>query len=156
MAVRHIPEGYSTVTPYLIVNGGAAAIDFYKQAFGATEIMRFAGPDGKVMHAEIQIGNARVMLGDEHAERGYRSPQALGGSASGIMLYLENVDQVFNRAIHAGAKALEPVNDKFYGDRSGTLLDPFGHWWTIATHVEDVPPEEMRRRAEALTAHAAS
>ena len=156
MTVRHIPEGYSTVTPYLIVNGGAAAIDFYKQAFGATEIMRFAGPDGKVMHAEIQIGNARVMLGDEQAERGHRSPQALGGSGSGIMLYLESVDQVFNRAIHAGAKALEPVNDKFYGDRSGTLVDPFGHWWTIATHVEDVPPEEMRRRAEALTAHAAS
>jgi len=156
MAVRHIPDGYSTVTPYLIVKGGSAALDFYKRAFGATELMRFATPDGRIAHAEIQIGNARIMLGDEQPERGHRSPQSLGGSGSGIMLYLEDVDQVFNRALQAGAKALEPVKDQFYGDRSGTLADPFGHWWTIATHVEDVPPEEMERRARAMAAHAAS
>jgi PhnB protein len=156
MPVRHIPEGYSTVTPYLIVRGGSDALDFYKRAFGATELMRFATPDGRIAHAEILIGNARIMLGDEQPERGHRSPQSLGGSGSGIMLYLEDVDQVFNRALQAGAKALEPVKDQFYGDRSGTLADPFGHWWTIATHVEDVPPEEMERRARAMAAHAAS
>ena len=156
MAVRHIPEGYSTVTPYLIVKGGSDALDFYKRAFGATELMRFATPDGRIAHAEIQIGNARIMLGDEQPDRGHRSPESLGGSGSGIMLYLEDVDQVFNRAIQAGAKALEPVQNQFYGDRSGTLADPFGHWWTIATHVEDVPPEEMERRARSMAAHAAS
>ena len=156
MAVRHIPEGYSTVTPYLIVKGGADAIDFYKRVFGATELMRFAMPNGSIAHAEIQIGNARVMLADEQLDRGYRSPQSLGGSGTGIMVYLEDVDQVFNRALQAGAKSLEPVKNQFYGDRSGTLADPFGHWWTIATHVEDVSPEEMERRAAAMTAQAAS
>ena len=156
MAVRHIPEGYSTVTPYLIVKGGADAIDFYKRVFGATELMRFAMPNGSIAHAEIQIGNARVMLADEQLDRGYRSPQSLGGSGTGIMVYLEDVDQVFNRALQAGAKSLEPVKNQFYGDRSGTLADPFGHWWTIATHVEDVSPEEMARRAAAMTAQAAS
>jgi PhnB protein len=154
MAVRPIPEGYSTVTPYLIVKGGSDALDFYKRAFGATELMRFATPDGRIAHAEIQIGNARIMLGDEQPDRGHRSPESLGGSGSGIMLYLEDVDQVFNRAIQAGAKTLEPVNNQFYGDRSGTLADPFGHWWTIATHVEDVSPEEMERRARSMAAHA--
>jgi len=156
MAVRHIPEGYSTVTPYLIVKGGADAIDFYTRVFGATELMRFAMPNGSIAHAEIQIGNARVMLADEQLGRGYRSPQSLGGSGTGIMVYLEDVDQVFNRALQAGAKSLEPVKNQFYGDRSGTLADPFGHWWTIATHVEDVSPEEMERRAAAMTAQAAS
>jgi PhnB protein len=152
MTVRHVPEGYTTVTPYLIVRGASDAIDFYKRAFGASEIMRFATPDGKVAHAELQIGDSRVMLADEHPDRGYRSPQSWGGSGTGIMLYLEEVDQVFNRALKAGAKALEPVKDQFYGDRSGTLLDPFGHWWTVATHVEDVPQEEMERRAQAMSA----
>ena len=152
MAVRHVPEGYTTVTPYLIVRGASDAIDFYTRAFGASEIMRFAAPDGKIGHAELQIGGSRVMLADEHPDRGYRSPQSWGGSGTGIMLYLEDVDEVFNRALKAGAKALQPVKDQFYGDRSGTLLDPFGHWWTVATHVEDVPQEEMERRAQAMSA----
>jgi len=152
MAVRHVPEGYRTVTPYLIVRGASDAIDFYTRAFGASEIMRFAAPDGKIGHAELQIGDSRVMLADEHPDRGYRSPQSWGGSGTGIMLYLEDVDEVFNRALKAGAKALDPVKDQFYGDRSGTLLDPFGHWWTVATHVEDVPQDEMERRAQAMSA----
>jgi PhnB protein len=152
MAVRHVPEGYTTVTPYLIVRGASDAIDFYTRAFGASEIMRFAAPDGKIGHAELQIGDSRVMLADEHPDRGYRSPQSWGGSGTGIMLYLEDVDEVFNRALKAGATALDPVKDQFYGDRSGTLLDPFGHWWTVATHVEDVPQDEMERRAQAMSA----
>jgi PhnB protein len=152
MAVRHVPEGYTTVTPYLIVRGASDAIDFYTRAFGASEIMRFAAPDGTIGHAELQIGGSRVMLADEHPDRGYRSPQSWGGSGTGIMLYLEDVDEVFNRALKAGAKALDPVKDQFYGDRSGTLLDPFGHWWTVATHVEDVPQDEMERRAQAMSA----
>jgi PhnB protein len=152
MAVRHVPEGYTTVTPYLIVRGASDAIDFYTRAFGASEIMRFAAPDGKIGHAELQIGDSRVMPADEHPDRGYRSPQSWGGSGTGIMLYLEDVDEVFNRALKAGAKTLDPVKDQFYGDRSGTLLDPFGHWWTVATHVEDVSQEEMERRAQALSA----
>jgi PhnB protein len=112
--------------------------------------MRFDTPDGKVAHAEIQIGSSRVMLADEHPDRGYKSPQAWGGSGSGVMLYLDDVDRVFSRAVQAGAQALEPVKDQFYGDRSGTLVDPFGHWWTVATHVEDVSPEDMQRRMEAM------
>jgi PhnB protein len=128
MPVRHIPEGYSSVTPYLIVKGASDAIEFYKRAFGATELMRFAAPDGKIAHAELQIGDARVMLADEHPERGYRSPQSLGGSATGIMLYVQDVDRVFSRALDGGATSKEPVKDQFYGDRSGTLIDPFGHW----------------------------
>jgi PhnB protein len=156
MAVSHIPEGYATVTPYLIVNGAADAIEFYKRAFGATELMRFPAPDGKVAHAELQIGNSRVMLADEHPDRGYRSPQSYGGSGTGIMLYLEDVDRVFSRAIEAGATAKQPVKNEFYGDRSGTLVDPFGHWWTVATHIEDVSPEEMQRRMSAMSASAAS
>ena len=150
MPASHVPEGYATATPYLIVKGASAAIDFYRNAFGATEVMRFPTPDGKIAHAEIQIGNSRIMLADEHPERGYRSPQSLGGSGSGIMLYVEAVDQVFDRAVKAGAKSLEPVKDQFYGDRSGTLSDPFGHWWTVATHVEDVSEQEMQRRMQAM------
>ena len=156
MAVSHIPEGYATVTPYLIVNGAADAIEFYKRAFGATELMRFPAPDGKVAHAELQIGNSRVMLADEHPDRGYRSPQSYGGSGTGIMLYLEDVDRVFSRAIEAGATAKQPVKNEFYGDRSGTLVDPFGHSWSFATHIEDVSPEEMQRRMSAMSASAAS
>jgi PhnB protein len=154
MSVRHIPEGYATATPYLVIKGAAEAIEFYKRALGATELMRFPMPDGKVAHAEIQIGNSRIMIGDENPEKGYHGTQGPGASGAGIMLYLENVDDVFNRALGAGAKALEPVKDQFYGDRSGTLIDPFGHWWTLATHVEDVAPEEMQRRAEAMSAQA--
>ena len=150
MAVQPVPEGYSTVTPYLIVSGAAEAIDYYTKVFGATELMRFPGPDGKVSHAEIKIGTSIVMLADEAPDRGYRSPQSLGGSGTGIMLYVEDVDSVFGRAIAAGGKTHQAVADQFYGDRSGSLIDPFGHMWTVATHVEDVAPEEMQRRMEAM------
>jgi PhnB protein len=149
MATKAIPEGYRTATPYLIVNGGAEAIEFYKRAFGATEMMRMADPHGRVGHAEIKIGDSIIMLADEHPGMGHRSPRSIGGSAVSILLYVEDVDKLFDRAVKAGAKSQRPVANQFYGDRSGTLEDPFGHVWTIATHVEDVPPEEMRRRAEA-------
>jgi len=148
MAIKAIPDGYRTATPYLIIKGASAAIDFYKRAFGATETMRMVDPKGRIGHAEIRIGDSVIMLADEHPDMGYRSPRSLGGSSVSILLYLENVDAVFDRAVAAGATAQRPVTDQFYGDRSGTLEDPFGHVWTVATHVEDVPPEEMRRRAE--------
>ncbi|MCH7760642.1 VOC family protein [candidate division TA06 bacterium] len=150
MTVKPIPDGYNTVTPYLIVKDAASAIDFYQKAFGAKELMRMAGPSGKVGHAEIKIGDSPIMLADESPEMGTRGPQSLGGSPVSILLYVENVDELFTRAIAAGAKALKPVQDQFYGDRSGTLTDPFGHVWTIATHKEDIPPEEMAKRAEAF------
>jgi len=146
---KAIPEGYRTATPYLIIKGAADAIEFYKRAFGATEMLRMADPQGRVGHAEIRIGDSVIMLADEHPAMGYRGPRALGGSSVSILLYLEDVDAVFERAVKAGARALRPVANQFYGDRSGALEDPFGHVWTIATHVEDVPPEEMKRRAEA-------
>ena len=149
MAIKPIPDGYRTVTPYLIIKGAADAIDFYKHAFGATEMLRMADPQGRVGHAEIKIGDSVIMLADEHPAMGYRSPRSLGGSSISILLYLEDVDGVFERAVKHGAKAQRPVENQFYGDRSGTLEDPFGHVWTVATHVEDVPPEEMKRRAEA-------
>jgi PhnB protein len=149
MTTRPVPEGYSTITPYLIVTGAENAIEFYKKVFGATELMRFAQPDGKIGHAEIKIGNSMVMLADESPAMGYRSPESLGGSGTGIMLYVEDVDTVFQRALEAGAKTHQAVKDQFYGDRSGSLIDPFGHMWTVATHVEDVSPEEMQRRMEA-------
>ena len=148
MATKAIPDGYHSVTPYLIVNGAAKAMDFYKRAFGAVELMRMARPDGKIGHAEMRIGDSAIMLADEHPEMGYRSPQSLGGAAVSLMVYVERVDDVFGRAVAGGAKELRAIKDQFYGDRSGTLQDPFGHTWTVATHVEDVPPEEMRRRAE--------
>jgi len=149
MAAKAIPDGYRTATPYLIVKGAADAIEFYKRAFGATEILRMADPQGRVGHAEIKIGDSVIMLADEHPAMGYRGPRSLGGSSVSILLYLEDVDGVFERALKAGAKAQRPVANQFYGDRSGTLEDPFGHVWTVATHVEDVAPEEMKRRAEA-------
>lgn len=149
MATKAIPEGYRTATPYLIIKGAAEAIDFYKRAFGATELLRMADPQGRIGHAEIKIGDSVIMLADEHPAMGYRGPRSLGGSSVSILLYLENVDGVFERAIKAGAKAQRAVADQFYGDRSGTLEDPFGHVWTVATHVEDVPAEELQRRAEA-------
>jgi PhnB protein len=148
MAVKSIPAGYHSVTPYLIVSGAAKAIDFYKLVFSATELMRMPGPNGKIGHAEIKIGDSAVMLADEHPEMGHRSPQSLGGAGVSLMVYVERVDEVFKRAVAAGAKEMQPIKDQFYGDRSGTLQDPFGHTWTVATHVEDVAPEEMRRRAE--------
>jgi PhnB protein len=148
MATKPVPKGYRTATPYLIVKGAADAIEFYKRAFGATEMLRMADSQGRVGHAEIKIGDSVIMLADEQPSMGYRGPRTLGGSSVSILLYLEDVDRVFERAVKAGGRALRPVTDQFYGDRSGTLEDPFGHVWTVATHVEDVSPEEMKRRAE--------
>ena len=147
--VRPIPEGYGSVTPYLIVNGAARAIEFYKQAFGATETFRMERPDGRVGHAEIKIGDSHVMLADEHPEMGARGPQAIGGSPISLVLYVEDVDATVNRAVEAGAKLTRPVANQFYGDRTGGVEDPFGHAWYVATHVEDVAPEEMQKRAAA-------
>ncbi len=127
MATKPIPEGYRTVTPYLIVKGAAEAIEFYKRAFGAKELLRMADPHGRVGHAEIKIGDSVIMLADEHPAMGYRGPRSLGGSSVSILLYLEDVDAVFERALEAGAKAQRPVANQFYGDRTGTLEDPFGH-----------------------------
>ena len=148
--VKPIPDGYPQVTPYLCVDGAAAAIEFYGQVFGATERMRMAMPGGKIGHAEIQIGDSLVMLADEHPEGGVLSPKSVGGTPVMISVYVEDVDSVFDRAVSAGAQALRPVEDQFYGDRLGQFEDPFGHRWSVATHVEDVPPEEMSRRAEAM------
>jgi PhnB protein len=151
MAVKSIPEGYHSVTPYLIVSGASDAIEFYKKAFGAVELMRMPAPGEKIGHAEIKIGDSPIMLADEFPEMGHKSPQTLGGSPVSIMIYVEDVDTVFNRAIAAGGKEQRPVKDQFYGDRMGTLEDPFGHVWHVATHTEDVPAEEMERRASAHT-----
>ena len=147
--VRPIPEGYGSVTPYLIVDGAARAIEFYKQAFGATETFRMERPDGRVGHAEIKIGDSHVMLADEHPEMGARGPQSIGGSPISLVLYVEDVDATVNRAVEAGAKLTRPVANQFYGDRTGGVEDPFGHAWYVATHVEDVAPEEMQKRAAA-------
>ena len=149
MAVKPIPDGYQAVTPYLIVAGAARALDFYKQVFGATELMRLAGPNG-VAHAEMRIGDSVVMLADESPDMGYKGPVALGGSPVSLMLYVADVDATFQRALAAGAVQQRPVQDQFYGDRSGTLEDPFGHVWTIATHIEDVAPDEIDRRLAAM------
>jgi PhnB protein len=150
MAVKPIPDGYQTVTPYLIVSGAAKALEFYKKAFGAKERMRLASPDGKIGHAEIQIGDSVVMLADEFPQMGAKSPQTIGGTPVGICVYVEKVDSVFKQALAAGGKEERPVKDQFYGDRSGTLIDPFGHKWTIATHIEDVTPEEIGKRMAAM------
>ena len=147
--VKAIPEGYHTVTPYLIIKGAADAIEFYKTAFGATELFRMAQPDGKIGHAEIQIGDSRIMLADEFPEMSYLGPSTLGGSSVSIMLYVEKVDAVFTQAIAAGGKEQRPLEDKFYGDRMGSLVDPFGHVWHVGTHKEDVTPEEMEKRMAA-------
>ena len=147
MAVKPIPEGYHTLTPYLIVKGAAQALDFYAKALGAKELYRLAGRSGKVGHAEMKIGDSHFMLADEFPEMGAVGPQASGGHSVSFLVYMPDVDAAFARAVAAGAKAVRPVQDQFYGDRSGTLADPFGHQWTIATHVEDVSPEEMERRS---------
>jgi PhnB protein len=149
MPVKPVPDGYHTVTPYLIVKDAAAAIDFYKKAFGATEEMRMEMPGGKVGHAEIKIGDSRVMLADEFPEMGAKGPQSYGGTPVSLLLYVPDVDARFKQAIAAGGKETRPLKDQFYGDRSGTLTDPFGHTWTIASHVEDVPPAEMQTRMKA-------
>jgi PhnB protein len=154
MAVVPIPPGYASVTPYLIVRGAAKAIDFYQRAFGAVELFRLATPDGTIGHAEIRIGNARVMLADGMG--GSPDPLTLGGSTVSFMLYVPDVDAAFARAIAAGATEKRPVADQFYGDRTGTLADPFGHVWSIGTHTVDVAPEEMDRRFQAMMKPAGS
>ncbi|MBV8889347.1 MAG: VOC family protein [Alphaproteobacteria bacterium] len=146
---KPIPEGYSSLTPYLIIDGAAAAIEFYTKAFGATERMRLARPDGKIGHAEIVIGGAVLMLADEYEGHGARAPGAFGDSPVHMHLYVPDVDRVTRAAVAAGATVVRPVADQFYGDRSGALADPFGHLWHIATHIEDVMPDEIARRAEA-------
>ncbi len=160
MSVKPIPDGYHSLTPYLIVRGGVRAIDFYKQAFGAVELFRVAAPGGSIGHAEMTVGSSIFMLGDECPAMGASSPETIGGTPVGLMLYVENVDEVVARAIAAGGKILKPVSDQFYGDRSGTVQDPFGHQWTVATHVEDVPADELARRAaaawDAVSANAGS
>jgi PhnB protein len=144
--VKPVPNGYHTVTPYMIINNAAAAIAFYKKAFGAKEIMRLADDCGKVRHAEIRIGDSPVMLADEYPEMNMRSAETFGGSPIGLMLYVEDVDALAKQAVDAGAKVIRPVKDQFYGDRTGTFADPFGYQWTIATHKEEVPEKEMQKR----------
>ncbi|BAU44315.1 VOC family protein [Leptolyngbya sp. O-77] len=150
MAVKPIPDGYSAVTPYLIVHDAAGAIAFYEQAFGATELMRLADPSGKLAHAEIKIGNSPIMLSDEFPEMNHLSAQAIGGTPVNLMVYVEDVDSLFDQAIAAGATEIRPVENQFYGDRAGTLADPFGHVWTLATHVEDLSMEEVNARFSAM------
>ncbi len=148
--VKKIPAGYHAVTPYLVVSDAARAIDFYKQAFGASEIMRMGAPGGKIGHAELKIGDSMIMLSDEMM--GNKSPKTIGGSPVGIFLYVEDVDSVFKQAVNAGAKSDATPTDMFWGDRYGKLTDPFGHVWSVATHVEDVAPAEMEKRAKAAMA----
>ena len=152
MTVKPIPEGYHSVTPYLIVSGASDAIAFYKKALGAQEVMRLADPGGKVHHAEIKIGDSRIMLADEHPEIQALSPKTVGGSPVSIHLYVEDVDAAVERAVAAGAKLVRPVADQFYGDRTGGVEDPFGYRWFIATHKEDLTMDEIRRRAAAQSA----
>jgi PhnB protein len=147
MGVKPIPEGYHSVTPYLCVKGAAQAIEFYKKALSATERMRISQPDGRVGHAEVQIGDSVIMLADEFPEIGARSPQSFGGSPVSIHLYVEDADAMFNQAVAAGAKVKRPVADQFYGDRLGGIEDPFGHTWWISTHKEDLSPQEIEKRA---------
>ncbi|HJZ83803.1 MAG TPA: VOC family protein [Polyangia bacterium] len=153
--VKPIPEGYHTVTPYLTVKDAARAIDFYKKAFGAEETVRMPGPDGRIMHAELRIGNSMVMLADENPQMGSKSPQTLGGTAVGLMIYCDDADALFKRASAAGATVSQPLADMFWGDRFGGLKDPFGHNWSIATHIKDLAPAEMKKAQEAFFAQQA-
>ncbi|AWM41845.1 Glyoxalase-like domain protein [Gemmata obscuriglobus] len=155
MSTSYRPAGYHTVTPSITVRHGANALAFYKDALGASEVMRFELPGGVIAHAEIEIGGARVMLADEMPEWGNRGPESLGGTSGGLCVFVPDVDAAFATAVAAGAKVVRPVQDQFYGDRSGTLLDPFGHQWTLATHIEDVSPEEMQRRFAAMMGQSA-
>jgi PhnB protein len=152
MTVKAVPEGYHTATPYLVVRGAAQAIDFYKKALGAEEVMRMPSPDGKIGHAELRIGDSVIFLADESPQGPYKAPQTLGGSSGGIMLYLEDVDKSFKRALDAGAKVSKPLEDMFWGDRYGAIADPFGHVWSLATHKEDVSPAEMEKRSQEYAA----
>ena len=148
--VKPIPDGYPRVTPYLHVDGASKAIDFYRTVFGAKERMRMAGPDGRIGHAELEIGNSMIMVADEHPDMNIRGPKSVGGTPVTVLVYVEDVDRAFERALKAGAKELRPVQNQFYGDRSGQFEDPFGHQWNVATHVEDVSPDEMAKRAAKL------
>ncbi|MFF9912721.1 VOC family protein [Streptomyces sp. NPDC013457] len=148
MSVKPVPEDYPSVTPYLCVDGAAAAIDFYVSVLGADERMRMPAPGGRIGHAELALGTSMIMLADEFPDIGFRSPKAVGGTPVTLHVYVEDVDAVFARALAAGATELSPVKDEFYGDRTGQFEDPFGHRWSVATHVEDVAPEEMEKRAQ--------
>jgi PhnB protein len=148
--VNYIPEGYNTVTPYLVIKGAAKAIDYYKNVFGATVVVRMDGPGGTVAHAELKIGDSHIMLADENPQMGNRSAESIGASPVSLLIYLPDCDAVVAKAVAAGAKVLKPVADQFYGDRSGFLQDPFGHLWGVATHIEDVSPEEMKERMKKL------
>jgi PhnB protein len=152
VAVKPIPDGYHSVTPYLICRGAAKALDFYKEAFGAVEVLRLPMPDGSIAHAEFKIGDSIIMMGEENEAWGSKSPQALGGTPAGLMIYVTDCDAVFNKAVAAGATVAKPMTDQFYGDRSGTVIDPFGHQWTVGTHVEDVEPAELQKRMDAMMA----
>jgi PhnB protein len=154
--VEPIPKDYPRVVPYLIVDGAAEAIDFYKSVLGASERMRMGGAEGKVGHAELEIGDSVIMLADEHPELNARGPKSIGGTSVMLHVYVEDADAAFQRAVGAGAKPLQAVEEKFYGDRRGTFEDPFGHQWDVATHVEDVPPEEMSKRMAEMQAAAGS
>lgn len=151
-SVKPIPAGHHTVAPYLAIKNGAQALEFYKKAFGATEMFKLILPDGRLGHAEIRLGDSVIMLSDEFPEHGGKAPQTLGGSPVSIHLYVENVDSFFQKAVAAGAKERKPVMDQFYGDRSGQLEDPFGHLWWVGTHKEDVPPEELQKRVQSMFA----
>lgn len=152
MAVKPVPDGYHTVTPYLAVDDAAAAIEYYKKAFGAKERERMDGPDGKIGHAELEIGDSLVMLSDPFPQGSTRPPSELGGTSASVFLYVDDVDSVVQKAVDSGASVTMEVADQFWGDRFGTITDPFGHVWSIATHIEDVPPEEMAERAKAAMA----
>ncbi|MFD7321569.1 VOC family protein [Streptomyces sp. NPDC059875] len=148
MTVQPIPEGYPRVTPYLCIDGAAAALDFYVSVLGAEERMRMPAPGGKIGHAELALGNSIIMLADEYPDMGFRSPKAVGGTPITLHVYVEDVDAIFAKALAQGARELSPVKDEFYGDRTGQFEDPFGHRWSVASHIEDVPEEEMEKRAQ--------
>jgi PhnB protein len=150
MTIKPIPDGYHSVTPYLSIKDAAKAIEFYKRAFGANELFRLVAPSGEIGHAEIKIGDSQIMLADPCEEGTFRNPQTLGGTSVGLHVYVEDVDTLFAQAVDAGAKTVRPVQDQFYGDRTGTLEDPFGHVWFLATHKEEITPEEINKRAAAL------
>jgi PhnB protein len=149
--VNPIPQGYHSVTPYLFIKGAAEAIEYYKKVFAATERMRMPGPNGRIMHAEIEIGDSTVMISDENPQVNSRSPQTIGGTSCCLHVYVKDVDTTVQAAANGGAKITQPVENRFYGDRTGTLIDPFGHMWSVATHIEDVTPEEMKKRMAKMT-----
>ena len=152
--VKRIPEGFHTITPHLIVRNAAQAIEFYKQAFGAEELHRTSSPDGKaLMHAALRIGNSNLFLCDEFPQMGAKAPQTLGGSPVTLTLYVQDADKAFNQAVKAGAEVVMPLKDQFWGDRYGVLKDPYGHSWSIASHIEDVPPAELQKRAAKACEH---